>query len=48
MIDSFDELIDRPFLVSVGITLGFLGLGDFAQQYLVLKMHKAFKEIDLL
>ena len=30
MIDSFDELIDRPFLVPDGCALGFLGLRDFA------------------
>ena len=48
MIDSFDELIDRPFFVPDGCTLGFLGLRDFAKQYLVLKSHEAFKEVDLL
>jgi hypothetical protein len=48
MIDSFDELIDRPFLVPVGGSLGFLCARDFAKQYLVLKMHEAFKKIDLL
>jgi hypothetical protein len=48
MIDSFDELIDRPFLVPDGGSLGFLCARDFAKQYLVLKSHEAFKEVDLL
>ena len=48
MIDSFDELIDRPFLVPDGSALAFLGPRDFAQQHLVLKVHKAFEETDLL
>jgi hypothetical protein len=48
MIDSFDELIDRPFLVPYGSTLGFLGLRDFVNQDLILKSHEAFKEVDLL
>jgi hypothetical protein len=30
MIDSFDKLIDRPFLVPDGSALAFLGLCDFA------------------
>ena len=41
MIDSFDELIDRPFLVPERSALGFLGPSDFAKQDLVLKIHKA-------
>jgi hypothetical protein len=41
MIDSFDELIDCPFLVPERSALGFLGLRDFAKQDLVLKIHKA-------
>ena len=48
MIESFDELIDCPFLVPDGGSLGFLGASDFAKQYLVLKSHEAFKEVDLL
>ena len=48
MIDSFDELIDRPFLVPDGGSLGFIGARDFTKQYLVLKSHEAFKEVDLL
>jgi hypothetical protein len=48
MIDSFDKLIDCPFLVPERSALGFLGLRDFAKQDLVLKIHKAIKEIDLL
>ena len=48
MIDSFDELIDRPFLVPERSTLSFLGLRDFVNQDLVLKSHEAFKEVDLL
>ena len=48
MIDSFDELIDRPFLVPDGGSLGFLGPRDFVNQDLVLNSQKAFKEVDLL
>ena len=48
MIDSFDELIGRPFLVPDGGALSFLGPCDIAKQDLVLKVHEAFKEIDLL
>ena len=46
--DRLDELIDRPFLVPERSALGFLGPSDFAKQDLVLKIHKAIKEIDLL
>ena len=48
MIDRFDELIDRPFLVPECRALGFLGNCDVANQDLVLKMHEAFKDADLL
>ena len=48
MIDSFDELIDRPFLVPDCCALAFLGPRDFVKQYLVLNSQKAFKEVDLL
>ena len=48
MIDSFDELIDRPFLVPERSTLSFFGLRDFVNQDLVLNSQKAFKEVDLL
>ena len=48
MIDSFDELIDRSFLVPDGSTLGFLGARDFVKQDLVLNSQKTFKEIDFL
>ena len=48
MIDSFDELIDRPFLVPDGSALAFLGARDFVKQDLVLNSQKAFKEVDLL
>jgi hypothetical protein len=48
MIDSFDELIDRPFLVPDGSALAFLGACDFTKQDLVLNSQKAFKEVDLL
>jgi hypothetical protein len=48
MIDSFDKLIDRPFLVPDCSALGFLSLRDFVNQDLVLNSQKAFKEVDLL
>ena len=48
MIDSFDELIDRPFLVPDSSALAFLGPRDFVKQDLVLNSQKAFKEVDLL
>ena len=48
MIDSFDELIDRPFLVPERSTLALLSLRDFVNQDLVLKSHEALKEVDLL
>ena len=48
MIDSFDELIGRPFLVPDGGALSFLGARDFVKQDPVLKVHKAFEETDLL
>ena len=45
MIDRFDELINRPFLVPECSALVFLGPREFVKQDFVLNSQEALKEL---